>query len=264
MTATTDAAEWLHRWDVQQQGYIHEREGRFTAITEVLSALVGDLVGDSVGVSVLDLGCGPGSTTDRVLRALPAARVVAVDLDPVLLELARRTAVDPARVVHIEADLGEPGWPTALHAERPENGFDAIVSTTALHWLGAGALVELYRTAHDLLRPGGVLLNGDHMRYGSTQPTLAHAAQRLREIDERRTFTEAGVPDYATWHTELRAAMPDLPWDERERRFAGRRRHGLGPSYDLHHSALRDAGFSEVDTIWQHRDNRVIIAVKAG
>jgi trans-aconitate methyltransferase len=42
--------------------------------------------------------------------------------------------------------------PLGLAPARP---FDAVVSTTALHWLSAAELGELYRVLATLLRPGG-------------------------------------------------------------------------------------------------------------
>ena len=49
---------------------------------------------------------------------------------------------------------------------------------------------------------------------------------------------------------------------ERERRFAGRTRDGINPGHDFQVAALREAGFSEVDVIWQNLDNRVLMAVR--
>ncbi|MCZ2812015.1 class I SAM-dependent methyltransferase [Modestobacter sp. VKM Ac-2979] len=256
-TAAETDREWLSRWDRQQQGYMADREGRYSAMTDLLRALLGD----GAGRTVLDLGCGPGSTTDRVLRALPSVQVVAVDLDPVLIELARRTAVDPGRVLHVEADLASRGWVEQVTAAAPD-GIAAVVSTTALHWLTAGALTEVYRAAFDLLSPGGVLLNGDHMRYAADQPVLAKVTRSLQDDREATAFGADGTDDYAAWHAALRAAAPELPWDERERRFAGLPRDDRGTGLTLHAAALRDAGFTEVDTVWQHFDDRVLCAVK--
>ena len=49
---------------------------------------------------------------------------------------------------------------------------------------------------------------------------------------------------------------------ERERRFAPRARDCVRAGYDFHKSALYEAGFREVDTIWQYLDNRVLMAVR--
>ena len=56
-----------------------EREERFAVIADVVEVVAGGRP------RVLDLGCGPGSLSVRILDRLPAASVVAVDADPVLL-----------------------------------------------------------------------------------------------------------------------------------------------------------------------------------
>ena len=47
---------------------------------------------------MLDLGCGTGSVTLRLLSRLPSARVVALDVDPVLLTIAAANFAGDERV----------------------------------------------------------------------------------------------------------------------------------------------------------------------
>ena len=49
---------------------------------------------------------------------------------------------------------------------------------------------------------------------------------------------------------------------ERTERFAGKRRQESPPGFDAHVAALRDAGFREVETIWQALSDRVLMAVR--
>ena len=56
------------------------------------------------------------------------------------------------------------------------------MSSTALHWLPAEALSRLYRDLAQLLPPGGVFLNADHLPYGPTTPTLAQVSEHT--LDE--------------------------------------------------------------------------------
>lgn len=57
---------WLQRWDAQQEGYVPEREARFAAMFDVLAVLLPE------SFVALDLGCGPGSISQRLLTAFPA------------------------------------------------------------------------------------------------------------------------------------------------------------------------------------------------
>jgi hypothetical protein len=56
---------WLQRWDAQQEGYVPEREARFTAMFDALAALL------PASFVALDLACGPGSISQRLLAPLP-------------------------------------------------------------------------------------------------------------------------------------------------------------------------------------------------
>ena len=78
------AVQWVSRWDAQQEWYMPDREERFTVLIDAAEAGVGR--DDPL---VLDLGCGPGSLAVRLLDRMPAARVVAIDTDPLLLALGR-------------------------------------------------------------------------------------------------------------------------------------------------------------------------------
>ena len=100
-----DWLDWLRRWDAQQEGYIPEREARFTAMFDALAELL------PTPFVALDLACGPGSISQRLLARFPDARAIAVDLDPVMLAIGRGAlgTVD-GRLRWIEADLASPDW----------------------------------------------------------------------------------------------------------------------------------------------------------
>ena len=131
---------WLDRWDAQQETYLPEREERFEVLVDLLEATAGP------SPSVLDLACGPASLALRVLARLPEASVVGVDTDPVLLALARAAAPESLEVV--DADLRRPDWPDRI----PAGPYDAVLSTTALHWLEPDALRSVYAACARLLR----------------------------------------------------------------------------------------------------------------
>ena len=69
---------------------------------------------------------------------------------------------------------------------------DAAVSTTALHWLTQPALVALYAELAQLLRPGGLVLNGDHLIEDADAPVLARLGRAMSEREERRRLPTAG------------------------------------------------------------------------
>src|SRR5919201_6676584 len=197
VTATEDFAGWVRRWETQQDRYPTDREERFHLMLDILESVLGPEPG-----TVLDLGCGPGSLSIRLLDRFPSASVVGADLDPVPLTLARGAYGDPPRLRFVTADLREPGWATTLGLDRP---IDAAVSTTALHWLETDALTRLYQDLAVLLRPGGVLIDGDHARFEG-QPRLAAAAARIADTArERRRSERAEGETWEAWWEAVRA-----------------------------------------------------------
>lgn len=245
----TDWHGWLARWDAQQQRHIPDREERFTAIVEALEAFTGGVP------RVLDLGCGPGSLSARVLQRIPAASVVAVDADPVLLAIGRGALGANAQLTFVDADL-RAGWTNSI----PPGPYDAAVSTTALHWLGLDQLVRLYRTLGEVLRPGGIFLDGDRLDFDHDQTAIATGA---REIRPEWPEAHEGSEDYDTWW-DAAVAEPALRDEvaERARRAHTHPHDNEAHRYEFHRSALFAAGFAEVGTLWQRLANRVLIAVR--
>jgi SAM-dependent methyltransferase len=249
------AAHWIGRWDTQQQDHMPDREERFTALIDAVAEGVG-----RPDPLVLDLGCGPGSLSVRLLDRIPGATVVAVDADPVLLELGRAAWAARPGLRFADLDLRTSGWGGRLGLDRPA---DAAISTTALHWLVPPDLAAMYAEVATLLRPGGLLLNGDHLAEDETSPALIRLGRALIERETQRHPAAAGAETWASWW-EAVAADPELGAlaARRERIGLGAGHHG-SPSGRLavHVEALRKAGFAEVGTLWQRGDNRLLCAV---
>lgn len=258
MTATLSpdlAREWVRRWDAQQELYVADREERFAVIGDVVADAL-DRVGSPGDPPVVaDLGCGPGSLSARLAARLPAARIVGVDADPVLLALGRARYGD--RVEFLDGDLGDPGW--VGRAGIGPGGLSAAVSTTALHWLEPERLRALYRTLARLIRPGGVFVDGDNLRLDD--PDLDALARLVRGARAER----ARVTDNEEWHQwwEAVAAEPALAALVTERSGRAIAHHGGNRlSTTEHAAALREAGFSAAGTVWQSGDDQVLVAIR--
>ncbi|MFI6520322.1 class I SAM-dependent methyltransferase [Spirillospora sp. NPDC050679] len=246
----TLAAAWLARWDRQQERYVADREERFAVIGDVLAeALAG-----RAAPLVVDLGCGPGSLSARLARRLPSAEIVGVDLDPLLLGLAR--AASPGAIRFAHADLSVPGWTERIGlAGRPVH---AAVSTTALHYLPEETLARTYRELGTRMAPDGVFVNADNLT--ARRPRIAALAAAVR----RRRAVRAGTavnPDWASWWRDVEAepAFASLV-AERKRWIGAGADHEV--SADRHAELLAEAGFAETGTVWQSGDDTVLVAVR--
>jgi SAM-dependent methyltransferase len=251
-TAAPDWQDWLRRWEAMMTGYVPEREQHFEIMLDAIATLLGE------EIHAVDLGAGPGSTSRRLLDRFPRARCLAIDLDPALLAIGRG-AHDRfgARLRWIEADLTDAELVTAAG----EGAFDLAISTSAFHALPSEALPVLYQNTYRLLRAGGILLNGDTMRF---EPRLERAQQLTKALRSRYRADAARRGD-EDWDQLRAALLADATlgplFQERERRFAtlqpAERQIG---TYVEHEAAARAAGFSEVFLIWQSLDFRVLLA----
>jgi zinc transport system permease protein len=175
------------------------------------------------------------------------------------------------RISWISQSLSEPGRVEPVHAAlehlvQPQ--FDTVLSTTALHWLPIEHLTRVYNQLGELVRPGGLLLNGDHMAYPATLPAFRSLADRERERIRPAAFSEQGGEDYRQWRQAIEqswlaadSALQSL-FDAYPANEQLRRREFSEPIALVHVAALSDAGFDQVDTIWQCYDNRVLMAVR--
>lgn len=243
MAVDTDWQAWQESWDRQQEFYLPDREERFRVMLDMTEALTGP------EPAVLDLACGTGSITARVLRRLPGARCTGADLDPALLAIARGTFAGEERAEFLSVDLTDPGWTERL----PHRRYDAVLTSTALHWLKTDELAVLYGQLAGVLREGGIFLNADHMPDEST-PRINEAAHAFDK--SRREWALAdGRQDWASWWDEL-SRDPALADTVAERfRIVGNpvegdHSEGEVQSPSEHARLLREAGFAEARTVW--------------
>ncbi|MFF8954161.1 class I SAM-dependent methyltransferase [Streptomyces sp. NPDC014894] len=245
-----DWRAWQESWDRQQEWYMPDREERFRVMLDMVEATVGP------EPRVLDLACGTGSITDRLLRRFPKALCTGVDLDPALLAIARGTFAGDDRVTVVTADLTAPGWTDAL----PYGSYDAVLTATALHWLRSGPLATLYGQLAGLVRDGGVLMNADRMIDRST-PRI-NAAERAHRHAVMDRAKEAGAVGWAEWWA-LAAKDPALAGPTAERfEIYGEHADGETPSLQWHAETLRAAGFGEARSVWASPSDSLLLALK--
>jgi SAM-dependent methyltransferase/ribosomal protein S18 acetylase RimI-like enzyme len=257
-TGHNDAIDWWgwrNLWAVQQTTYMPFWEERFSVMLDAVADVLGE-----PGL-VIDLCCGLGSLAERVLARFPSTHVVAVDVDPVLLAIGRSTLGDASgRLRWVNADLTDPRWADELDVSVA----DAVLSTTALHWLPAADLVRLYQQLAQLIRPGGIFENGDHMN----PPPRLSTVRRLFDTTADRWYasgmTTSGGEDWTAWWQRIEAhpGMAELLSERAERSTQARSPDQVAAQQRLQEAALEGAGFAEVSTIWQHLQNRVLLAVR--
>ena len=113
------------------------------AFVPALGSAALELLAPQPGEMVLDLGCGDGVLTQKIMAI--GARVIGLDASPEMVEAARCRGVD-AFVADAQAlDLG--------HQEMRFGHFDACFSNAALHWMLDPDAVAA--GVFSVLKPGG-------------------------------------------------------------------------------------------------------------
>ncbi|MFC7710600.1 class I SAM-dependent methyltransferase [Micromonospora lupini] len=248
---TLDPSAWQESWDRQQEAYLPDREHRLATMLDAVDAVL-----DGRPPRLLDLAGGTGTISLRTLARFPDAEVTLVDLDPALLAIAGASLAGRATIV--TADLATADWRSAL----PHSEYDAVLTATALHWLPADRLRALYAELRDVLRPGGIVVNADHM----PDDTLPELTKRLldRSRDRRNARYAAGaVLSWSDWW-ERAAADPTLAPLVAQRHAIYPTGHSpeWNPPVSWHLAALTEAGFGEVGTVWRGGPDAAVAAVR--
>lgn len=132
-------------WQVTDDAAVIYEQSFVPAIFAHAAVMVADAAAIRPGDRVLDVGCGTGAVAREAARRVGAdGRVVGLDLNPRMLEVARRLAPD---IDWREGDAG--------HLPFEEASFDAVVSQFMLMFTPdpAAALREMWR----VLAPRGRL-----------------------------------------------------------------------------------------------------------
>jgi len=168
---------------------------------------------------VLDLGTGDGRLLALLQGDRPEMRGVGLDFSELMLDAARKRFAGDERIELVEHDLTAP---------LPALGrFDAIVSSAAIHHLEHERKRSLYGEIFDLLEPGGVFANFEHVASATHRLHLAFFAA----IDEPLEHEDPS--------DRLLDVETQLGW-------------------------LREHGFDDVDCYWKWLELALLVGVKPG
>jgi tRNA (cmo5U34)-methyltransferase len=127
---------------------------------------------------ILDLGTGDGRLIKLIrskqqqyerqqqlsMSSLSSSKCIVVDVSPTMLEKATNYFKNDNNIRVIEHDLSYPiSDKLTRETEQSKMQFDAIISGLAIHHLTHERKYSLYKEVYNLLKPGGVFCNLDHV-----------------------------------------------------------------------------------------------------
>ena len=212
MTATKPVNLWSSSDHVRD--YL-ERADQISHRTEGEAALLEFIPGGTR--RILDLGTGDGRLLALVRTEHPDIEAVAIDFSPAMLQAAQQRFADESRVKVVSHNLD-----TSL----PGLGkFDAVISSFAIHHLVHERKRALYAEIYEVLQPGGVFCNLEH---------VSSPSQRLHEQFLQRIGFTVETEDPSN---KLLDVETQLRW-------------------------LREIGFVDVDCQWKWRELALLVGVK--
>lgn len=204
-TSSEHALEYLRRADTIP----HRTEGEAT----LLEFIPGD------ARRILDIGSGNGRLLALVKADRPQTEFVALDFSPLMLDALHERFDSDAKVTIVAHDFSNP---------LPSLGsFDAVVSSFAIHHVRHERKRRLYHEVFELLRPGGIFCNLEHV----SSPTDRLHEQFIALMEEPRKQEDPS--------NKLLDLETQLAW-------------------------LREIGFVEVDCHWKWRELALFAGVKPG
>jgi tRNA (cmo5U34)-methyltransferase len=200
-------AEHVHRYLDRADDFPHRGEGESVLLEQVPREVR----------RILDLGTGNGRLITLLRANRPEASCVGLDFSEVMLDVARERFTSEPHVELVRHDLSE---------SLPDLGrFDAVVSSFVIHHLEHERKRSLYEEVFDLLEPGGVFANFEHVASSTHRLHLAFF-EAIGELIEHEDPSDRLLDV----HTQLQ-------W-------------------------LREIGFDDVDCYWKWLEMALLVGIK--
>ncbi|MFI6784642.1 methyltransferase domain-containing protein [Micromonospora sp. NPDC050276] len=228
----TQIVRWRETWSRVMGGFVPH----LASLEETLCSVAEAVRGRTPG-RVLDLGGGPGLLAERMTRRWTDAAITLMDIDPVLLALARSALAGKARA--LEGDLSTPRW-----VDRAGCGYDLVTVVMTLHYLTPAQVRAFYDDARRCLAPGGLLIVADLMP-DEGLPSLMSALnpapnEAAAELAWAQWWSDIGEVEVLRPLLAQRAAI-----------FGERLPAEFTAPASWHATAAREAGFGEVGILWR-------------
>jgi len=189
----------------------------------------------------VELGCGTAVVTEAVLERFPAARCVAIDNEPAMLEIARKKLA-------AHGDRAEIWMAEAATAEVPD--CDLVLSSFMLHHVPPGDLPVLLRRMAASLSPGGCAIILDTMQAGPRWgEQMGAASGRLYRAHVQAAIasgqaTQAEIDARWAFKRKMKAEAKDVEY-----------RHTAEGILEV----MRAAGFEEVGLVWRMFASTILV-----
>lgn len=178
----------------------------------------------------LDLGCGDGVLGRSILSEYPQAKGVFLDISETMVQVAQeKVDQSSGNISFILQDFSQKDWVNQLKDQAP---FAAIISGFSIHHQPDERKKELYQEIFDLLKPGGIFLNLEH---------IASATPWGEQL-----FDELFIDSLYAYHQQLGNNLSREEVDKKYYSRSDKTANLLAP-VELQCDWLREIGYQNVD-----------------
>ena len=218
-------ADLKHHFNEVAENYDATIEKNLVNYNQMIEALI-NAIPDNESPRILDLGCGTGNITKKVLERFPNGKVTCFDLSEKMIEIAKEKLSDYDNIEYVIGDF------TIIDII---DKYDAIISSLALHHIPNNqAKKDMYQHIYDSLYEGGVFYNADVIKANSDYNII------LNERMTSKYMKENGCTDEDIETFKKNRNNNDVPITLME-----------------HIKLLEEVGFKEIDVLWKYYSNAV-------
>lgn len=166
-------------------------------------------VGLSSPQKVVDVGCGPGNSTEILVRRYPGASIAGIDSSPNLIDRAKKALPE------VDFSVAD------LQTYKATESLDLIFSNAVLQWVKSEDRIPVIKRLMESLKPGGVLAMQVPDNFGENSHVLMREvaksgpwAKKLQELNPShgkfqapQELYDALIPHCSSvdiWHTIYR------------------------------------------------------------
>lgn len=197
---------------------------------QVMKSFYRYFVLDNKDKKILDLGCGDGVITHNLMSVDDSISATLVDPSGDMLDKAKERFSDIHTINYIQSSFQD-----LLAGSIIRENFDFVVSSLAIHHLTTEDKIALFNLIHSRINPGGYFLNMDVILAPEDDLETWYMHLWNEWMDEKKSMMDIDrdlFSDITRRYKELDENKPD--------------------TLDCQLSALREAGFNQVDCYYKY------------
>lgn len=174
--------------DVEEDHLFWQVMPHYNEAEETVAKTVQDTfhASNAQSLQMIEIGCGTGLTTEKILKADARIFLKAIDIDDAMVKQAKARLIGNEQVSFERADALE-------YLERqPDASVDAVLSALVFHNCTAEYREQVFAEIYRTLKKGGIFVNMDKFAQDDETEHQAALKWQLKEFEK---FDALGRPD---------------------------------------------------------------------